>query len=82
MAEVNYDGAVRQVRDWIASGAPEDLQKAEDVLEQLRSVYPKRLPYIAAEVALLLAKGATAACWLTMPCRSFIRRRDSLSCLR
>ena len=60
MAEVNYDGAVRQVRDWIASGAPEDLQNAEDVLEQLRSVYPKRLPYIAAEVALLLAKGAPA----------------------
>ncbi len=60
MAEVNYDGAVRQVRAWIASGTSEDLRNAEDVLEQLRSAYPKRLPYIAAEVALLLAKGAPA----------------------
>ena len=61
MTELEYLSRVRQIREWIERGMPEDLQRAETGLSELRSIYPKRLPYIAAEVALMLVKGEPLA---------------------
>ena len=60
MTEEKYGEVLRQIRTWIAHGTAEALKNAEEALIELRSVYPKRLPYFAAEVALLLAKDANA----------------------
>jgi hypothetical protein PPSC2_c4905 len=60
MTEEKYREVLRQIRTWIAHGTAEDLKNAEEALIELRSVYPKRLPYFAAEVALMLAKDAPA----------------------
>ena len=57
MTEADYRSSLKEIRARIASGTAEDLRCAEDGLAELRSVYPKRLSYIAAEVALMLAKG-------------------------
>lgn len=58
MTEADYCSSLQEIRARIAGGTAEDLRRAEDGLAKLRSVYPKRLSYIAAEVALMLAKGA------------------------
>lgn len=60
MTEERYRESLRQIRAWTARGTAEDLRNAEDALAELRCIYPKRLPYVAAEVALMLAKGADA----------------------
>ena len=60
MTEEKYGEVLRQIRTWIAHGTAEALKNAEEALIELRSVYPKRLPYFAAEVALMLAKDANA----------------------
>ena len=60
MTEEKYGEVLRQIRTWIAHGTAEALKNAEEALIGLRSVYPKRLPYFAAEVALMLAKDANA----------------------
>lgn len=60
MTEAEYRSTLRQIRKWIDRGGGEDLCKAEEGIDELRSVYPKRLPYICAEVELMLAKGEDA----------------------
>ena len=60
MTEAEYRSTLRQIRKWIDRGGGEDLCKAEEGMDELRSVYPKRLPYICAEVELMLAKGEDA----------------------
>lgn len=60
MTEGEYRLTVQQIRMWIDQGTEDSLQRAEEHLAELRAVYPKRLFYIAAEAALMLAKGADA----------------------
>lgn len=58
MTEQEYLSAVREARAHIDRGGEEELRKGERGLAALRKIYPKRLPYIAAEAALMLARGA------------------------
>ena len=60
MTEQEYLSVLRQIRAWIVRGDAADLRRAEEALEPLRSIYPKRLSYVAAETALMLAKGEAA----------------------
>ena len=52
-----YLEIVRRARARIERGTEENLAAAEAELASLRRVFPKRLEYICAEVALMLARG-------------------------
>ena len=52
-----YLETVRRARARIERGTEEDLAAAERELENLRRIFPKRLEYICAEVALMIARG-------------------------
>lgn len=56
MTEQEYLSAVEQIRVDIKDGGAR-LQRAEEALAGLRRIFPKRLPYLCAEIELLLAKG-------------------------
>lgn len=60
MTAQEYREAVQRIRAWIDEGTEEGLCHAEAGLAELRTIYPKRLIYIAAELALMLAKGVDA----------------------
>lgn len=52
-----YLEIVRRARARIERGTEENLAAAERELENLRSIFPKRLEYICAAVALMIARG-------------------------
>ena len=52
-----YLEIVRRARARIERGTEEDLAAAERELENLRRIFPKRLEYICAAVALMIARG-------------------------
>ena len=56
-----YLEIVRRARAYIKHGTEEDLAAAEAELATLRRIFPKRLEYICAEVALMLARGEDGA---------------------
>ena len=56
-----YQDVVRRARAYIERGTAEGLAAAEAELASLRRVFPKRLEYICAEVALMLARGEDGA---------------------
>ena len=56
-----YQDVVQRARAYIERGTAEDLAAAEAELASLRYIFPKRLEYICAEVALMLARGEDGA---------------------
>lgn len=56
-----YLEIVRRARERIERGTEEDLAAAERELENLRRIFPKRLEYICAAVALMIARGEDGA---------------------
>ena len=60
MTEQEYLREVRQIQAWIASGDDVLRKKAEAAIEPFRHIYPQRLPYLCAEIALMMAHGESA----------------------
>ena len=60
MTEQEYLREVRQIQAWIASGDDVLWKKAEAAIEPFRHIYPQRLPYLCAEIALMMAHGESA----------------------
>ena len=56
-----YLEIVRRARERIERGTEEDLAAAERELENLRRIFPKRLEYICAAVALMIARSEDGA---------------------
>ena len=56
-----YLAIVRRARAYIECGTEEDLAAAEAELSSLHRIFPKRLEYICAKVALMIARGEDGA---------------------